>query len=132
MEPRWNPDTLGSRKILALPTEVREDSYHKGLSLGGDVKRSTAFQGFLRCRVPTLAPARTCAVPRPSISLAPVSYLLISASSKGVRDVRCTLLSRHLRKPPVGPRSAMCGRLRVGKDFLHVAGLVGADMCSAY
>jgi hypothetical protein len=31
-----------------------------------------------------------------------------------------------------GPyRSAMCGRLRVGKDFLHVAGLVGAAMCSA-
>jgi transposase-like protein len=26
---------------------------------------------------------------------------------------------------------AMCGRLRVGKDFLHVAGLVGAAMCSA-
>jgi len=27
--------------------------------------------------------------------------------------------------------SAMCGRLRVGKDFSHVAGLVGAAMCSA-
>ena len=27
---------------------------------------------------------------------------------------------------------AMCGRLRVGKDFLHVAALVGAAMCSAY
>jgi CO/xanthine dehydrogenase Mo-binding subunit len=26
---------------------------------------------------------------------------------------------------------AMCGRLRVGKDNLHVAGLVGAAMCSA-
>src|ERR1700710_2235755 len=26
----------------------------------------------------------------------------------------------------------MCGRLRVGKDFLHVAGLVGAAMCSAF
>src|ERR1700712_2415905 len=26
----------------------------------------------------------------------------------------------------------MCGRLRVGKDFLHVPGLVGAAMCSAY
>jgi hypothetical protein len=25
----------------------------------------------------------------------------------------------------------MCGRLRVGKDNLHVAGLVGAPMCSA-
>jgi hypothetical protein len=28
--------------------------------------------------------------------------------------------------------SAMCERLRVGKDFLHVAHLVGAAMCSAY
>ena len=27
---------------------------------------------------------------------------------------------------------AMCGRLRVGKEKLHVAGLVGAAMCSAY
>jgi len=26
----------------------------------------------------------------------------------------------------------MCGRLRVGKDFLHGAHLVGAAMCSAY
>jgi hypothetical protein len=31
-----------------------------------------------------------------------------------------------------GPyRSAMCGRLRVGKGNLHVALLVGAAMCSA-
>jgi hypothetical protein len=31
-----------------------------------------------------------------------------------------------------GPyRWAMCGRLRVGKEKLHVAGLVGAAMCSA-
>jgi hypothetical protein len=31
-----------------------------------------------------------------------------------------------------GPyRWAMCGRLRVGKGNLHVAGLVGAAMCSA-
>src|SRR5437660_12315268 len=28
-------------------------------------------------------------------------------------------------------RSAMCGRLRVGKAFLHVCRLVGAAMCSA-
>ena len=28
-------------------------------------------------------------------------------------------------------KSAMCGRLRVGKEKLHVAGLVGAAMCSA-
>jgi hypothetical protein len=29
------------------------------------------------------------------------------------------------------PKRAMCGRLRVGKTNLHVAGLVGAAMCSA-
>jgi hypothetical protein len=28
-------------------------------------------------------------------------------------------------------RWAMCGRLRVGKENLHVAALVGAAMCSA-
>jgi hypothetical protein len=28
-------------------------------------------------------------------------------------------------------KSAMCGRLRVGKDFLHARRLVGAAMCSA-
>ena len=28
--------------------------------------------------------------------------------------------------------SAMCGRLPVGKDFLHVCSWVGAAMCSAY
>jgi hypothetical protein len=30
------------------------------------------------------------------------------------------------------PRRAMCGRLRVGKENLRVAGLVGAAMCSAF
>ena len=29
-------------------------------------------------------------------------------------------------------KRAMCGRLRVGKSFFHVAGLVGAAMCSAF
>ena len=27
---------------------------------------------------------------------------------------------------------AMCGRLRVGKSFLHVCSMVGAAMCSAF
>jgi hypothetical protein len=31
-----------------------------------------------------------------------------------------------------GQKGAMCGRLRVVKDNLHVAPLVGAAMCSAY
>jgi hypothetical protein len=26
----------------------------------------------------------------------------------------------------------VCGRLQVGKDFFHVAGLVGAAVCSAF
>jgi hypothetical protein len=34
----------------------------------------------------------------------------------------------RLARPP----RAMCGRLRVGKENLHVAGLVGAAMCSAF
>ena len=36
-------------------------------------------------------------------------------------------------QPAVDVKSlhAMCGRLRVGKDILHVAALVGAAMCSA-
>jgi hypothetical protein len=33
---------------------------------------------------------------------------------------------------PKEQRWAMCGRLRVGKKNLHVAGLVGAAMCSAF
>src|SRR5262249_108339 len=32
----------------------------------------------------------------------------------------------------VCPLCAMCGRLQVGKAFLHVCRLVGAAMCSAY
>ena len=40
-----------------------------------------------------------------------------------------------LRRSPLEMRFlsswAMCGRLRVGKSFFHVAGLVGAAMCSA-
>ena len=31
----------------------------------------------------------------------------------------------------LSPLCAMCGRLRVGKGFLHVCRLVGAAMCSA-
>jgi hypothetical protein len=33
---------------------------------------------------------------------------------------------------PQNASCAMCGRLRVGKKNLHVAGLVGAAMCSAF
>ena len=47
-------------------------------------------------------------------------------------NVRCYSDSDVIvRRSEVALR-AMCGRLRVGKDFLHVAGLVGAAMCSAF
>jgi hypothetical protein len=36
-------------------------------------------------------------------------------------------------RPTFATKSAMCGRLRVGKSFLHgFAALVGAAMCSAF
>jgi len=46
--------------------------------------------------------------------------------------VRFTPNNGHQPSPDQGLLSAMCGRLRIGKDFLHVAGLVGAAMCSAF
>ena len=39
--------------------------------------------------------------------------------------------SRHEAPAQYLTRWAMCGRLRVGKENLHVTGLVGAAMCSA-
>jgi hypothetical protein len=41
-----------------------------------------------------------------------------------VSDRRADILNRQLR--------AICGRLRVGNENRHVAGLVGAAMCSAF
>ena len=40
--------------------------------------------------------------------------------------------SDHSRHEFEMARWAMCGRLQVGKENLHVAGLVGAAMCSAF
>jgi hypothetical protein len=48
------------------------------------------------------------------------------------RDFRSTPESRHPQCSSACLKGAMCGRLRIGKDFLHVAGLVGAAMCSAF
>jgi hypothetical protein len=46
---------------------------------------------------------------------------------------RFTLESGLKSDIPPCPKSAMCGRLRVGKSFLHgFAALVGAAMCSAF
>jgi hypothetical protein len=47
-------------------------------------------------------------------------------------DVRFTLESGHSPTRSGCLLWAMCGRLRVGKENLHVAGLVGAAMCSAF
>ncbi len=53
-------------------------------------------------------------------------------------DLRCPRSVRFAPNNCRGSRSswcplwAMCGRLRVGKENLHVAGLVGAAMCSAF
>jgi hypothetical protein len=47
-------------------------------------------------------------------------------------DVRFTPKSGHRSVQLRCPLCAMCGRLRVGKENLHVAALVGAAMCSAF
>ena len=44
-------------------------------------------------------------------------------------DFRLTPVGGHRQTNRSGPK--VCGRLRVGKRNLHVAGLVGAAMCSA-
>src|SRR3977135_2480277 len=48
------------------------------------------------------------------------------------RHFRFTPINGHRQTTPACPVGAMCGRLRIGKDFLHAAGLVGAAMCSAF
>jgi hypothetical protein len=42
-----------------------------------------------------------------------------------------TVLADQGYRPELHYMRAMCGRLRVGKAFLHVCRLVGAAMCSA-
>jgi hypothetical protein len=46
-------------------------------------------------------------------------------------DVRFAPGKRPDSGHQMSPLCAMCGRLRVGKENLHVALLVGAAMCSA-
>jgi hypothetical protein len=57
-------------------------------------------------------------------------HYAIAASTSEVeshlRRVSSIPVNGHRRTGRTGPFRAMCGRLRVGKDFLHVAGLVGA------
>jgi hypothetical protein len=48
-------------------------------------------------------------------------------------EVRFALNNGHRQPDLSGPKSAMCGRLRFGKSFLHgFAALVVAAMCSAF
>jgi hypothetical protein len=48
-------------------------------------------------------------------------------------QARFTSMNGHHQATSVGPKSAMCGRLRFGKSFLHgFAALVVAAMCSAF
>ncbi|MGA8963063.1 MAG: hypothetical protein WB525_01105, partial [Pseudolabrys sp.] len=51
-----------------------------------------------------------------------------AADSLKALDPKRPIREADIAAPPL---SAMCGRLRVGKENLHVAGLVGAAMCSA-
>jgi hypothetical protein len=84
--------------------------------------------------------------PRPSRATAHDSWLMWIAtpSSQGTCTLYSSPVSRRfanvVRFAPISDRRveipdqqlrAMCGRLRVGKEKLHVAGLVGAAMCSA-
>src|SRR5262245_20657972 len=53
------------------------------------------------------------------------------ACHAGVTNVRFAPESGQTAYIPLCPLCAMCGRLRVGKAFLHGCRLVGAAMCSA-
>src|SRR5215472_10090593 len=75
---------------------------------------------------------------RNSASFAPIPGLETFAVDRTFRDHRHTsgwtyVPSKEQKLPRRWRRQlwAMCGRLRVGKKNLHVAGLVGAAMCSA-
>jgi hypothetical protein len=54
-----------------------------------------------------------------------------TAESASLHQVCFCSIIRHCRCALALRVCAMCGRLRVGKNFLHVASLVGAAMCSA-
>jgi hypothetical protein len=54
----------------------------------------------------------------------------MDGASGPLMEVRFYAESGSSRLQAALRKSAMCGRLRVGKENLHVAGLVGAAMCS--
>jgi hypothetical protein len=59
----------------------------------------------------------------------PGSFTSFRASAS---DFRFAPNNGPIAAPQRTSKRAMCGRLRVGKENLHVAGLVGAAMCSAF
>jgi hypothetical protein len=51
------------------------------------------------------------------------AYLFASSSAFAPKGIRFPPVSGHFHRGSVLPRCAMCGRLRVGKENLHVAGV---------
>jgi hypothetical protein len=64
---------------------------------------------------------RQCAPHHPEIAWAESGHQL--PLGVGTASGRFTSISRLSLSGPRQPNRAMCGRLRVGKDFLHVADL---------
>jgi hypothetical protein len=63
--------------------------------------------------------------PVSDIDIAVADSLKVLDLKRPIREATEVLHRREMT------RRAMCGRLRVGKENLHVAALVGAAMCSA-
>jgi len=68
---------------------------------------------------------------RPSAAAVYVGFGSSADQSRQARYVCLSPISGHQPTRRACPLCAMCGRLRVGKGFLHVCRLVGAAMCSA-
>ena len=64
----------------------------------------------------------------------PIAAGALTKNRDGALPAQCLLSPKATIQQtcPTGPSWAMCGRLQVGKENLHVAGLVGAAMCSAF
>ena len=79
-----------------------------------------------------LTPATTALLAIPVLGEWPsvIDWIAITVISVGVA-VRPPIADTKADTIGAAER-AMCGRLRVGKENLHVAGLVGAAMCSAF
>ncbi len=103
--PRVAHTTLASQCRELMPTRDLPSAVHEGCH---------AASSLLQHEMP--------------LDVADVSKAALTAPSVLVRS---TSRSDRIADIPARQLCAMCGRLRVGKDFLRVAGLVGAAMCSA-